>query len=543
MRPANDRQHRWVDDRQSAAALDKEPSRKQRVSKIVRTVLIFVTPERFYRGPDSDSPGFPLQTCGNDGFRIVDLFDAASCGAGRDSIQEIISLDNITRQIAEYSSAARYDALTADCVHAAVQRLIDSLGCAVGAHACEPAQIGRKLAHGQTPGKYAGRVLCFGERVPAEAATFINSAMIRNFDFNDRYPGGHPSDCLGALLALAGAMAVDGKSFLASMAVIYEIFARLSDATMLSRRGWDQGYAIGIATAAGVANLLNLPFEATAHAIGIAATSNLPLRVTRSGELTVWKNVATAYAARNGLFAALLAAEGMSGPGSAFEGRNGLWEKVTGPFELAPFPDRGGAYLTPRVQLKYWPIETNGQAAVWAALELRAKVDPMKIESIDVFASKFTWFEIGSEPEKWDPQTRETADHSLPYIFARALVDGPIRVSSFEDEAVRDPALRPLMQKIKVIADDAIEALLPQKTLLRVAAGASDGSRHSVEIVNPLGHPDNPMQDAHIEEKFLALAEPVLGARARAALHQWWSLPDAADIAALIQLLDLKAAA
>jgi 2-methylcitrate dehydratase PrpD len=116
-------------------------------------------------------------------------------------------------------------------------------------------------------------------------------------------------------------------------------------------------------------------------------------------------------------------------------------------------------------------------------------------------------------------------------------------VSSFEDEAVRDPALRPLMQKIKVIADDAIEALLPQKTLLRVAAGASDGSRHSVEIVNPLGHPDNPMQDAHIEEKFLALAEPVLGARARAALHQWWSLPDAADIAALIQLLDLKAAA
>jgi 2-methylcitrate dehydratase len=231
----------------------------------------------------------------------------------------------------------------------------------------------------------------------------------------------------------------------------------------------------------------------------------------------------------------------MSGPGSAFEGRNGLWEKVTGPFELAAFPNSGGGYLTPRVQLKYWPIETNGQAAVWAALELRSKVDPLQLAAIDVFASKFTWFEIGSEPEKWDPQTRETADHSLPYIFARALIDGPIRVSSFDDDAVRDPALRPLMQKIKVIADDEIEALLPQKTLLRVAASASDGSRYSVEIVNPLGHPDNPMQDAHIEEKFLALAEPVLGPRARAALQQWWSVPDTADIAALIQLLDLKA--
>jgi len=451
-------------------------------------------------------------------------------------------MDTITQKIADYASAARFDDLNDVSVRAAVQRLVDSLGCAVGAHDCEPAQIGRRLADGQTAGKYAGRVLCCGDRLPAEAATFINSAMIRNFDFNDRYPGGHPSDCLGALLALAGAMKVDGKSFLASMIVVYEIFARLSDATMLSRRGWDQGYAIGIATAAGVSNLLKLSVDATAHAVGIAATSNLPLRVTRSGELTPWKNVATAYAARNGLFAALLAAEGMSGPGSAFEGRNGLWEKVTGPFELAPFPNLGGEYLTPRVQLKYWPIETNGQAAVWAALELRSKVDPMKLEAIDVFASKFTWFEIGSEPEKWDPQTRETADHSLPYIFARALVDGPIRVSSFADEAVRDPALRPLMQKIKVLPDDAIEALLPQKTLIRVTAAANDGMQHTVEIVNPLGHPDNPMQDSHIEEKFLALAEPVLGQRSRTALQRWWRVQDAADVGELMQLLDLRAA-
>ena len=449
-------------------------------------------------------------------------------------------MDNITRQIAEYSSAARYEDLSDEFVHAAIQRLIDSLGCAVGAHACEPAQIGRKLAHGQTPGKYAGRVLCFGERVPAEAATFINSAMIRNFDFNDRYPGGHPSDCLGALLALAGAMEVTGKRFLASMAVVYEIFARLSDATMLSRTGWDQGYAIGIATTAGVANLLRLPLDQTAHAVGIAATSNLPLRVTRSGELTAWKNVATAYAARNGLFAALLAAEGMSGPGSAFEGRNGLWEKVTGPFELAAFPNRGGVPLTPRVQLKFWPIETNGQAAVWAALELRERLRIEDVEQIEVLCSKFTWFEIGSEPEKWDPQTRETADHSLPYIFARVLVDGPIRVSSFNDELVRDPALRPLMQKIRVIADDAIEAMSPQKTVLRAIAVTKNGNRRSVEIVNPLGHPDNPMQDSHIEEKFLALAEPVLGARARAALQSWWKIQDASDVGALVRLLDLR---
>lgn len=257
-------------------------------------------------------------------------------------------MDKVTGKLAEYASSAGYEDLSDGTVHAATQRLIDSLACALGAYDCEPAQIGRRLAIGQTAGKYPGRVLGHGDNLPAESAAFINAAMIRNLDFNDRYPGGHPSDCLGALLALAGATKLDGKRLLASMIVVYEIFARLSDATLLSRRGWDQGYAIGIATAAGVANLLKLSIEATAHAVGIAATSNLPLRVTRSGELTSWKNVATAYAARNGLFATLLAAEGMSGPGNAFEGRNGLWEKVTGPFDLAPFPGHGGPFLTPR---------------------------------------------------------------------------------------------------------------------------------------------------------------------------------------------------
>jgi 2-methylcitrate dehydratase len=448
-------------------------------------------------------------------------------------------MDTITAQLAEYAVGAKFADLSAEAIHGAKQRLVDALGCALGACDCEPAQIGRRLAKGQTPGKYPGRALCSGEILPVEAAAFINAAMIRNLDFNDRYPGGHPSDCLGALLALAGAMHLDGKRFLSAMIVIYEIFARLSDGAKLSRRGWDQGFAIAVATAAGVCNLLRLPCEAAADAVGIAATSNVPLRVTRSGELTAWKNVATAYAARSGVFAVLLAAEGMSGPGNAFEGRSGLWENVTGRFELAPFPHQGGRFFTPRVQMKYWPIETNGQPAVWAALELRAKAEPKDLRQIDVFTSKFTWFEIGSEPEKWDPKTRETADHSLPYIFARALVDGPIRVSSFSDEKVGDPALRPLMQKIKVIPDDAIEALLPEKTLLRVLATTDDGTNHSVEIVNPLGHPDNPMQDRHIEEKFLALAEPALGQeRSRRALDSWRCVEDAPDVAALMDLLD-----
>jgi 2-methylcitrate dehydratase len=450
-------------------------------------------------------------------------------------------MDTITRQIADYASASRFEHLPEDTVHAATQRLVDALGCALGAADCEPAQIGRKLAAGQTPGQYPGAILCHGGQAPLEAASFINTTMIRNLDFNDRYPGGHPSDGLGGLLGFAGAAPTDGRWLITAMTVAYEIFARLADGAKLSRRGWDQGFGVAIATTAGLCNLLGLSREATAHAVGIAATSSLPLRVTRSGELTPWKNAATAYAVRNGVFAALLAREGMIGPGNAFEGRNGLFDNVTGPFELEPFPDKGGRALTPMVQLKYWPVETNGQPVVFAALALRAKVDPKTLTGIEVFTSKFTWFEIGSEPEKWDPKTRETADHSLPYMFARTLVDGPLKVGSFADEAVLDPALRPLMAMIKVTVDDAIEALLPDMAL-RVVATTKDGARHTVEVGNPLGHPNNPMRDEHINEKVMALAEPVIGrSRSQAALDRWWRVREADDLRPLIRLIEVNA--
>jgi 2-methylcitrate dehydratase len=158
--------------------------------------------------------------------------------------------------------------------------------------------------------------------------------------------------------------------------------------------------------------------------------------------------------------------------------------------------------------LKYWPIETNGQPAVWAALELREKARIDELKEIEVFTSKFTWFEIGSEPEKWDPQTRETADHSLPYIFARTFVDGPIKIRSFDDEAVRDPGLRPLMSRIKVIPDDRIEALLPQQTFMRVVATTLDGRRRVVEISNPLGHRTTRCKTVTSKKNFLPWSSP-----------------------------------
>ncbi len=288
--------------------------------------------------------------------------------------------------------------------------------------------------------------------------------------------------------------------------------------------------------------MLGLSLEQTANAIGMTATSTVPLRVTRSGELTPWKNVATAFAARNGVFAATLASEGMIGPGNAFEGRCGLFDNVTGPFEMSAFPTHGGDFDFPKVLVKYWPLETNGQSLVWAALDMREKIAADEIDaiaSIEVFCDEFTKHEIGSEPEKWDPQTRETADHSLPYIFARALLDGPVTVASFEEALVQDPSIRPLLNKIAVTVDPAIEARMPDTMMVRVVVKMADGTTHEVENVNPPGHPANPMSDDDIATKFRAQGEPVIGAeRCGEVIDAWTNVAEAPDMRPLIHMMD-----
>lgn len=448
-------------------------------------------------------------------------------------------MDRLTRLIADYASSLSFDSLPSGVVRAATRHLVDALGCAVGGHACEAAGMARRIARGAAPAAYAGRVLGSSEPMTAEAAAFVNTAMIRHLDFNDTRHGGHPSDCLGGLLAIAPAAGADGRRLLTGMIVAYEVAIRLIAATRFRERGWDQGFAIGIGTAAGVGHLLGLSAARLGHAVAITAVASVPLRATRAGQLSLWKGAATAHASRDGVFAALLAAEGMTGPDAAFEGRHGLWEQITGPFELEPFGGRGGAFLAPAVRLKYWPVEYNAQAAVWAALDLRSRMAPAEIAGIDIATCRSAWHEIGSEPAKWDPQTRETADHSLPYIFARALVDGTIGVSSFDRAAYADPSLRPLMARIRVREDAAIEAVFPATVTMRVEAVGTDGRRCAVEVVNPRGHERNPMDDGEVDAKFRRLAEPVLGTQgAAAALAAWRRIESAETVSPALDLLN-----
>jgi 2-methylcitrate dehydratase len=429
-------------------------------------------------------------------------------------------MDEVIAALAGHAATFELGNAPRAAVEAAKRHLVDSIACAIGGRLCDAAVMGRRLAASPAPPARAAKSLGARGAMAADAAAFVNTAMIRYLDFNDTVHGGHPSDALGAVLAAGDMADCDGKRLLSGLIVAYETAARVIEAAKLRERGWDQGVAIGLGATAAAAHMLRLSHEEAAHALSIIAVANVPTRATRVGELSKWKGAATALACRNALFAALLAGEGMTGPESPFTGRNGVFEQV-GPFALRPF----GEFLTPGVGMKYWPVENNAQAAVWAAAEFGKVMAPAAVAKIAIFTTSPAWRELGSEPQKWDPKTRETADHSLPYIFARALVDGGLSVRSFDEAAFLDHALRPLMAKITVAHDKEIDRLYPHRVLFRAEAESLAGEKTTIEISDPRGHPLNPMDDGEIAAKFLALAEPALGpARAADALESLWQV-------------------
>jgi 2-methylcitrate dehydratase len=453
-------------------------------------------------------------------------------------------MDGTTRKLATYIAGMTWDKLTESAIHQTKRRLIDSLGCALGGCESEPARVARGMA-ARRSGEPPARILGSSARTSIEMAVFTNTVMVRYLDCNDTYVSkgsGHPSDMLAACLAVADAHGADGKATLLAIATAYEVFTALADVVPLRDLGWDQGVFVVLGSAAGAAKLLGLTRAETADALAIAATANVPTRQTRAGELSMWKGCATAASAQAGVFAALLAREGMTGPTAAFEGRHGLCEQVTGPFELGPLGGDGVPFGIERTNLKFFPSEYHSQAPLWIALELREKVRVEDIESIDVETYYTAYSEIGSELEKWEPKTRETADHSLPYLLALGLSDGRIDAESFSEARMGDPALRALMQRIRIAENPAYTREFPAKLMTRIEVTLRSGERVEGLASYPKGHAKNPMSDADVESKFAGLANDVLEpARRERLLRALWNIERSQNPSEVLDLCSIGA--
>lgn len=422
------------------------------------------------------------------------------------------TLDAIVEPIARFATDLRYEDIPERVRAVARQHIIDSLACAVGGFGCEAAQAALDLAPTQAADEFAGTVILTERRTAADVAGFINTSMIRYLDFNDAFPSSHPSDCIGGLIAVAGARNTTGADFLTATVVTYEVHNRLTEAAKLRWKGWDQGSAVAVAVAAGLASLRSMSFERAYHAVALAAVQCVPLRATRAGQLSQWKGAATAESVREAVFLSALAERGITGPAQPFVGRHGHWDLITGPFDLRDFPvGIEGDYLIEKTRLKYWPLEYNVQIAVWAALELRAELSMTSVAVVKIGTYWSAWHETGSEPEKWHPTTRETADHSMPYLFAAAYRDGRIDDATFARASYTDPATLDFMQRIAVEVDAEVEARYPETVAIVVTVQTVDGDLITKHLENPRGHECNRMTPDETNDKFTRLGHALLG--------------------------------
>ncbi len=454
---------------------------------------------------------------------------------------------NLAAHFADYAQQLHFERLPGNVVHEVKRRLIDSIATAVGAMDASAYASARRCAEriqSSTPATLFG-----GGQSSPEWATFVNGLLIRYLDYNDTYLSlepAHPSDNLAAVLAVAEAVGADGKAVITAAALAYEIQCRLCDACSLRKQGVDHVTYGAISSAIAAGKLLNLNVEQLTHAIGIAGVCNVALRQTRAGELSMWKGCAFANAARNGVFAALVAAEGITGPAPIFEGELGFMNLVTRTsFSVAALggetrPDGTlQGFMIPQTYIKFWPAEYHSQSAIDAALQLREEVggDWPSITRIDIHTFDAAVDIIGKDPEKWRPKTRETADHSLPYCTAVALMEGDVTLSSFDDAHLNSRPLLDLIAKINVHRDAGLSARYPHGIPNRLTLTLADGRQLVREVEFPRGHAENPMTDVEVESKFRRMVEPRLGMPSvQTILDRCWRLDEAAGVRDIVQL-------
>jgi 2-methylcitrate dehydratase len=434
--------------------------------------------------------------------------------------------------------------------------VLDSIGCAISAFDAPPCRIARRLAQSV---KVADGATVWGTtyRTLPDLATFANGALVRYLDFNDTYLAkepAHPSDNIAAVLAVAETRHASGREVILATALAYEIHCRLCDAAALRPRGWDHVTYGPFSSALAAAKILNLSAAKSLQAVNLAGVANVALRQTRVGDLSMWKACAFSNAARNGVFAAMLAQQGMTGPSPIFEGEKGFMKLVSGSFGLPAF---GGEkeelqdhadFKIMDTYIKHYPVEYHAQTAVEAAVDVRAELLKSEgtqglagISAVEIGSYDVAIEIIGRDPEKWHPQTRETADHSFPYCVAVALLDGTVTLRSFEEKRMDDPILQALMHKVRVVQQPEFIGRYPSAMPTRLTVTTTSGKEYVSQREYPLGHPRHAMSDREVEEKFSLLTAGRLGpAQTRKIIDVIWNLDRAKDMSVLMPLLKVR---
>lgn len=441
---------------------------------------------------------------------------------------------SIARQIAEFAVNLKYEDLPNEVIEEVKRYLYDSIGCAIGSVNTKDVNAIRDI-YKEMGGTQEATTFVFGDKLPAVNATLINSLMIRALDFNDIYwkeDPSHPSDIIPAALTVAEKVDASMKDVIVAVVLAYEFEQRLCLFAKpgVRERKWHHATLTQFVSPIVAGKILGLTVDEMVNAIGISGCHNHTIGCPTAGVLTMMKNTVDPMAVQSGVLAALMAQKGYSGTEKVFEGKEGFMDAFIGwnakeeklnPMDMegrdgvsswewdveALIGNLGKDYKILECSMKAFPTEALTHTHISCVLKIMVNNN---LEYSDIEEVKVTAFaqayDILFDPTKYRPESRETADHSLPYCLAAAMVDKKITTGSFSDEKLEDPRIFEVIDKIKGEPSIEFEKMFPAKQPSKVVISTKDGKQYSEYLEYPKGDPREPMTMEDLENKFNSLA-------------------------------------
>lgn len=470
---------------------------------------------------------------------------------GRHAESDASAVDPVQQALVSTAHGLTCDALSPQDVERCTLHVIDTFGSLMAGFFSETAESARALV-ATMQADHGASVLGTSMRAHADVAAFVNATTSREAEQNDVYfppigGGNHPSDVLLPLFNAAEHAGSSGRDLIAAIVVAYQIFLHLADRAKIA--GFDQTTIAGIAVAAGAGKLMKLAPAELAECISIATVANNPINQSRRDTLTMWKAAAAGQAGRAGIFAALLARAGMKGPSLPFTGQLG-WSKIVARTELDMStidPGAGHPLRLYDVMIKPRAACASAISSILAAEMAFAQLDePSSIRRVLVETYETARNFIGADPVHWNPTTRESADHSIPYAVAATLVDGTAGAEQFMPARLFDPVIRDVLARVEVVAIDEFSAAYrkyPPEHHTRVTVERADGTRVVGEAGGAKGDMANSATRDIVVAKFMELCAPLGRDRAQAALDGLSGLPDLPSLESIPPLFEVDLSA
>ncbi len=452
----------------------------------------------------------------------------------------------ITRRIAQYAVGLKYEDLPPEAVKEVKRYLLDSVGCAFGGSDTKDVRI--YLDYYKSIGGTAeASIFGSSHKFPCSNAALLNSLMIRALDYNDIYweeDPSHPSDIIPAALTPAEVLGGSGKELITALILAYEFEMRLCEIAHpgIRERKWHHATLTAFVSPIAAGKIMGLDEDRMVHAIGISGSRQATFGAVTAGHLTMMKNTVDPLAVQSGVIAAELASRGYEGPAHIIDGKEGLAQTITGGEWDIEGLVRGLGKEPPRIlrcSMKAFPTEALTHSPFSALLKIRQQHDiaPQDIREITIKTIARA-ADILSDPSKYNPTTRETADHSLPYCVAALVLDGKLTPAQFTDERINAADIKAMINKVKVVGEDRFEKMFPEKKPAAAEIRTIDGKRYEAEVEFARGDYRSPLSDDALLQKFNSLVEDKLErGKADRIIESIMDLENCEDVGELMNIL------